>query len=125
MLDNTIQFTKLIVDERIKIPVHFFSSLVVYLKTRKKVSLYLDEGVWAKFKESVFRRQGTLRKLSDEVEKLLRDSLIDESIESIFEKMGIKMKTFVSPKQVKNTRPKLIGPPSEILIREMRGKRLA
>jgi len=88
----------------------------------KKVSLYIDEKLWARFKEVVLRKHGTLRKLSSEVESLLRTSLIDEGIGRAFEKMGIEVSVPASPEEIKRSRPKLRGPPSEDLIREMRGK---
>lgn len=86
----------------------------------KKVSLYLDEELWIKFKEAVLRKHGTLRKLSDEVESLLRASIADESIEKAFKEMGVDLKTIISPEMIKYDRPKLRGPPSEVLIRKMR-----
>lgn len=91
----------------------------------KKVSLYIDEKLWTKFKEAVLRKHGTLRKLSSEVENLLRTSLIDEEIRRAFEKMGVDMRVSVFSEEIKRSRPKLRGPPSEELIREMRGKRIA
>ena len=90
----------------------------------KKVSLYVDEKLWARFKEAVLRKHGTLRKLSSEVESLLRTSLIDEEIGRAFEKIGIDIRALIFPEEIKRSRPKLRGPPSEDLIREMRGKRV-
>lgn len=92
----------------------------------KKVSLYLDEKLWARFKESVLERHGTLRMLSNEVEDVLRSSLIDaEYLGQEFRKIGVEPKTSVSSQELKEVRPKLRGPPSEVLIRSMRRKRLA
>jgi len=90
----------------------------------KKVSLYLDEELWVRFKEAVLKKHGTLRKLSNEVENLLRASMVDEDIEKVFKKMGISVKTVFSPEEVKRDRPQLRGPPSEFLIRKMRGGRV-
>lgn len=90
----------------------------------KKVSLYVDEELWVRFKEVVLRKHGTLRKLSSEVESLLRTSLIDVEIGRAFEKIGIDIRVLASPGEIKRSRPKLRGPPSEVLIREMRGKRI-
>ncbi|RLF01397.1 MAG: hypothetical protein DRJ59_06130 [Thermoprotei archaeon] len=95
--------------------------MVVYLK---KVSLYIDEELWTKFKEVVLKKHGTLRKLSSEVESLLQESLIDERIGKVFEKIGLDLRIPRSPEEVKRDRPKLRGPPSETLIREMRGRRI-
>lgn len=88
-----------------------------------KVSLYLDEELWARFKEAVLRKHGTLRKLSDEVENLLRFSLVGEEVESAFERLNIKAKA-VSIDRIKRERPKFRGLPSEVIIREMRGRRI-
>jgi hypothetical protein len=96
--------------------------LVVYLK---KVSLYIDEELWARFKEFVLRKHGTLRKLSCEVENLLQTSLVDEKVRQAFEKMSVDVRTLISPEEIKRERPKLRGPPSENLIREMREKPVA
>jgi len=101
--------------------VYLLNSLVVYLK---KVSIYIDEKLWTKFKEVVLRKHGTLRKLSSEVESLLRAFLIDEEIEQIFKKMNIDVGILRSPEEIKKSRPKLRGPSSEVLIREMRGRRI-
>lgn len=90
----------------------------------KKVSLYLNEELWIRFKEAVLKKHGTLRKLSDEVENLLRASMIDEEIEKAFKNMGISVKTVFSPEEVKRNRPQLRGPPSEVLIKKMRGRRI-
>jgi len=95
---------------------------VVYLK---KVSLYIDEKLWIKFKELVLRKHGTLRKLSDEVESLLRTFLIDEEVEQALKRMDVDIEALISPEEVKRGRPELRGPPSEDLIREMRGRRIA
>lgn len=101
--------------------VYLLNSLVVYLK---KISIYIDEKLWTKFKEVVLRKHGTLRKLSSEVESLLRAFLIDEGIEQIFKKMNIDVGILRSPEEIKKSRPKLRGPSSEVLIREMRGRRI-
>lgn len=91
---------------------------------RLKVSLYLDKELWTRFKEAVLRKHGTLRKLSDEVENLLRFSLVGEEIELAFEKLDVKTRA-VSIDRIKRERPRLRGLPSEIIIREMRGRRIA
>jgi hypothetical protein len=91
---------------------------VVYLK---KVSLYIDEELWTNFKENVLRKHGTLRKLSSEVEESLRHSLVcEELLLGSFKKIGINSDVSVTSEKIKRNRPRLRGPPSEILIREMR-----
>jgi hypothetical protein len=102
--------------------VFLYRTLVVCLK---KVSLYVDEEVWMKFREEVFKRYGSLRKLSSEVEALLRSSLIEDALASTFNSLGVSVSGTISSENVKQGRPLLRGPPSEEIIREMRGKRAA
>lgn len=89
----------------------------------KKVSLYVDEKVWASFKEEVFRKYGSLRRLSSEVEALLRDFAIEDALMSTFAKAGIKASGFISSDDVKHGRPALVGPPSEKIVRGARDRR--
>lgn len=89
-----------------------------------KVSLYIDEEVWAKFREEVFRKYGNLRKLSKEVEALLRSTLVEDTITSGFRKLGTEAKGVISSGEVKEKRPMLKGPPSEKIVKEMRQKRI-
>ncbi|MBS7646174.1 hypothetical protein KEJ44_09125 [Candidatus Bathyarchaeota archaeon] len=96
--------------------------MAVYLK---KVSLYLDEQLWTRFKEAVLMRHGTLRKLSSEGENLLQTLISDENIENAFKKMNINMRVVFSPEEMKRGRPEPQGPPSESLIRGIREKRVA
>ncbi|MEM2150704.1 MAG: hypothetical protein QXH97_05925 [Candidatus Bathyarchaeia archaeon] len=91
----------------------------------RKISLYIDEDLWAKFKEVVLRKHGTLRKLSDEVENLLKESLVDEGIRQALKKISADIKTPKSPEEIKRERPTLRGPAAELLIREMRGNPVA
>jgi len=90
-----------------------------------KVSLYINEEVWAKFREEVFRKYGSLRKLSSEVEALLRSTLVEDKVKSEFEKLGIKTGSTISSMEVKEKRCMLKGPPSEKIVRKMRQKRVA
>ena len=77
---------------------------VKFLVYLKKVSLYIDEKLWARFKEVVLRKHGTLRKLSSEVESLLKTSLIDEDIGRAFEKMGIDVRVPAPPEEIRRGR---------------------
>ena len=90
---------------------------MVYLK---KVSLYIDEELWARFKEAVLRKHGTLRKLSMEVENLLRELIAGEEVERGLRAVGARAGVLTSPEEVKKRRPRLRGPPSEEIIRGMR-----
>jgi hypothetical protein len=90
-----------------------------------KVSIYVDDAVWASFKTQVFQKHGNLRKLSNEVEKLLRASIVEDQITSAFKEIGITSKGIASSQEIKALRPKLKGPPSEEILKEMRQKRVA
>lgn len=90
-----------------------------------KVSVYIDDSVWAKFKEQVFQKHGNLRKISSEVELLLRDAIVEDTLTSTLENLGIKAKGTISSQQVKAARPQLRGPPSEEILAQMRRKRVA
>lgn len=90
-----------------------------------KVGLYVDDEVWAKFKELVFKKHKTLRRLSSEVEVLLRSLMMDEVITSGLGGIGVEVKETMPSSEVKRGRPPLRGPPAEEIVREMRGRRLA
>lgn len=90
-----------------------------------KVSVYIDDKVWANFKRKVFQKHGGLRKISSEVEMLLRSQIIEDAIVSGFKKVGIEVKGTISSSDVKARRPKLKGPPSEEIVKEMRRRTVA
>ena len=89
-----------------------------------KVTVYVDDSVWLNFKKQVFQKHGNLRKLSNEVEKLLRAEVVENYVISGFEKIGVVAKGTISSHDIKAARPKLRGPPSEEVLKEMRRKRL-
>ena len=90
-----------------------------------KVSIYVDDSVWLTFREKVFQKHGNLRKLSSEVESLLRAAIVEDAVISTFEKIGAKAKGTISSKEIKTSRPQLRGPPSEEILMKMRRKRVA
>jgi hypothetical protein len=89
-----------------------------------KVSVYVDDAVWLSFKKQVVQKQGSLRKLSSEVESLLRSEIVADNVISGFNKMGVDAKGTVSSQEIKAVRPKLRGPPKEEILKGMRRKRL-
>lgn len=89
-----------------------------------KISLYIDDALWKMIKEEVLEKYGTLRKLSSEVESLLRSSLVEEDVQLAFKKLGIEAGGTLASEELKRSRPKARGPLSEELIREMRGRRV-
>lgn len=89
-----------------------------------KISVYVDDSVWVNFRKQVFQKHGNLRKLSSEVEKLLRAAIVEDAVISEFAKIGIKAKGTTSSQEIKANRPQLRGPPSEEILEEMRRKRV-
>jgi hypothetical protein len=90
-----------------------------------KVSLYLDEVAWKRFREQVFEKHGTLRRLSDEVENLICSEDIETVIEAGAKKLGISIERGLTPTAIKKFRPKLRGAVAENLVRQMREQRHA
>jgi len=90
-----------------------------------KVSIYINDKVWADFKKEVFQKYGSLRKISSEVETLLRSLIVEDAVVSGFKRIGIEAKGTMSSSEIKAKRPTLKGPPSEEIIRKMRRKRVA
>jgi hypothetical protein len=90
-----------------------------------KVSIYVNDKVWSDFKKEVFQKYGSLRKISSEVEMLLRSLIVQDFVVSGFERIGVKADGAISSSEIKAARPILRGPSSEGLIREMRRKRVA
>ena len=89
-----------------------------------KVSVYIDESVWLEFKQQVMRNHGSLRKLSEEVEKLVRESNVETEVVGGFERLGVKAKGTISSQEIKANRPKSRGPPSKKIIAQMRKQRV-
>jgi hypothetical protein len=90
-----------------------------------KVSIYVDDAVWKSFKAQVFQKHGNMRKISSEVEEILRAEIVQNQVVSEFKKMGVKAKGTASSQEIKALRPKLRGPASEEIVKEMRQRRLA
>jgi len=82
-----------------------------------KVTVYLDDDVWSKFRASVFEKHGSLRVLSKEVELSLKQALQEGDVLTYLARLRGKG----GPK--KHVRPHLRGSPAEVDVREMRRKR--
>jgi hypothetical protein len=65
-----------------------------------------------------------MRKISSEVEDILKAEIVQTLVVSEFKKMGIKAKGTASSQEIKALRPKLRGLPSEEIVKEMRHKRV-
>ncbi len=85
-----------------------------------KVSLYIDDAAWKRFREQVFARHGTLRRLSDEVEGLIYSEDMERIVASGAKKVGVSVERGLTPSAIKKTRPKLRGAVAETILRQMR-----
>jgi hypothetical protein len=88
-----------------------------------KVSIYVNDKVWSDFKKEVFQKYGSLRKISSEVEMLLRSLIVQDAVVLGFRRIGVKADGVISSSEIKAGRPILRGPYSEEIIREMRRKK--
>jgi hypothetical protein len=82
-----------------------------------KVTVYLDDDVWSKFRASVFQKHGSLKVLSKEVELSLKQALQEGDVLAYL----AQLKRIGGSKN--RVRPRLKGPPAEVDVREMRRKR--
>lgn len=90
-----------------------------------KVSLYIDDAAWKRFREQVFARHGTLRRLSDEVEGLICSEDVERIVAEGAKKAGVSIDRGLLPSAIKKVRPKLRGAVSETILRQMRDQRHA
>jgi hypothetical protein len=83
-----------------------------------KVGVYVDDEVWAEMKKLTFKKYGTLRELSREVNRVLRENLTLLALREGAKSLGIEP-TRVSDDQIVSGRPVMRKSSLEI-IREMR-----
>ena len=70
--------------------------------------MYIDDPVWLEFKQRVMRKSGSLRKLSAEVEGLIRGANVETEVVCGFEKLGVKAKGNISSQEIKANRPRAL-----------------
>jgi hypothetical protein len=86
-----------------------------------KVSLYIDDEIWRKFRRSVLRRNGELRKLSSEVQELIEESSEEDSLRKGFTQMMVDVKP-ISSSDIVPVKPSILTS-SAATIRTMRDRR--
>jgi hypothetical protein len=88
-----------------------------------KVSVYVEDEVWKKFKRNVLRKTGELRSLSSEVQELIRDNSGEDSLRKGFEKI---MKTDLKPISSSQVNPveASVRTSSATAIRKMRDRHI-
>jgi hypothetical protein len=82
-----------------------------------KVTVYLDDDVWSKFRASVFEKHGSLKILNKEIELSLKRALQEDDVLTYL----AGLRGIVGPK--KRVRPRLKGSPAEVDLREMKRRR--
>lgn len=102
--------------------IRWFTGILVW-DGLAKVSLYIDDIAWKHFRDRVFARHGTLRRLSDEVEGLICSEDIESAVASGASKAGISWERGLTPSAIKKARPKLRGAAAETILRQMREQR--
>lgn len=85
-----------------------------------KISVYINDEAWKRFREQVFSRYGTLRRLSGELEQLVASEDMERMVLLGARRIGVSIEQDVSPLKIKKGRPKLKGPAAETILREMR-----
>jgi hypothetical protein len=89
-----------------------------------KVSLYVDDDLWRRFREAVLRARGTSRALSDQVAELIEDALTQEAVAKGFSLIGKSSTKILSAAEIKPVSPRAKTSAGKA-IREMRGGRAA
>ncbi|MBI2184251.1 MAG: hypothetical protein HYU39_04745 [Thaumarchaeota archaeon] len=89
-----------------------------------KVSLYIDEKLWRRFKETILHRAGTTKALSQEIELLVKDYIIDDFLIKGAQTLSHEPITPIPASEVHpitTTRPTSVNQ----VLKEMRMKRTA
>ncbi len=82
-----------------------------------KVTVYVDDEIWAKFRASVMEKHGSLKLLDKEVEQSLTQILKEGELLTHLARLG------GTAGQKQRDRPRLRGPPAEQNVRQMRRAR--
>ena len=95
---------------------------VLEVKSLGKVSIYIDDELWQKFKKMVVQRTGDTRSLSKEVQSLIEETIVEKALLGTFKKLGLnleKLPSFGDVKAVVTVKPTSSGR----MVREMRDER--
>jgi hypothetical protein len=82
-----------------------------------KITVYVDDQIWSKFRSSVLQRRGSLKVLSKEVEESLRSALVHEDVLPYLAEVRASLNPRIRAK------PERRGPSAEAQIRKMRRNR--
>ncbi|MHA1267608.1 MAG: hypothetical protein ACTSRS_20395 [Candidatus Helarchaeota archaeon] len=88
----------------------------------KKVTFYTDEELWKKFSASVVEKEGSTRKISEQLQILMKSFLLNNFLEAIIKEFNIKIDSYISSDDVKKDRPS-VNVSSADLVRKGRDSR--
>ena len=72
----------------------------------KKVTFYSDEELWKKFASKILEEEGSTRKISEKLQNLMEDYLLENFFNEILNNFKIKIINLMSSKEIKTNRPK-------------------
>ena len=87
-----------------------------------KATFYIDEETLARFKRKVARRSGTMRRMSEELEHIVQDSLVEENLPAEFAELGFELGPLPSAADVRPIVPSTLTSSAEV-IRKFRDAR--
>ncbi len=70
-----------------------------------KVSVYIDEELWERFKKMVVHKTGDTRSLSREVQMLVEESIVDKGLLNAFKKLGLNWEKLPSFSDIEAVTP--------------------
>jgi predicted house-cleaning noncanonical NTP pyrophosphatase (MazG superfamily) len=88
----------------------------------KKVTFYSDEDLWKRFSASILEEEGSTRKISEKLQHLMSEYLMDNLIEDLINNFKIIINSFLASDEIKRNRPTVNSSAAEI-IREGRDSR--
>jgi predicted house-cleaning noncanonical NTP pyrophosphatase (MazG superfamily) len=88
----------------------------------KKVTFYSDEDLWKRFSASILEEEGSTRKISEKLQHLMSEYLMDNLIEDLINNFKIIINSFLASDEIKRNRPTVNFSSAEI-IREGRDSR--
>ena len=95
---------------------------VLEVKSLGKVSIYIDEEIWQKFKKMIVQKTGETRSLSKEVQSLIEETIVERALLDAFKMLELnleKLPSFGDIRPVVTTVPTSSGR----MVREMRNER--
>ena len=88
----------------------------------KKVTFYTDEDLWKRFSSSILEKEGTTRKISEKLQNLMKEFLMDNFFNELIKSFNIVIDSFMASSEIKRNRPSVSFSSAEI-IREGRDSR--